>query len=789
MDLKSNMETGPKTGLLLLQEGFITQKDLDKALAVQREEAKDAHIPFEELLRKKGFLNDAQIEILSGHPDLKKKIGDLIVDREIADKNKIEAVEATKKGHESLGQSLLKKGLITKDILEELLEEQKYALNIGELAVKLHMIKEVELVRALSYRNCQRTIGEILCDMKAIQPGDLTTALKKHNKRNKIGDILIRQGIITKKDFMKAAAEQKHSKEKIGTFLIRMGLVTHHQLYNALSLQYNTPYMELDDFFYDELIKHELTKFVSEKYARRNMVLPLTLEGRNLMMGISYPVGFAAVEELQQIYRNLDMQTVFITEDKFKLLFTLLYNKEFSASGTLGKEFENEDSSVNFFNFENVSGREKTSIYSGSETAIKQTVDYIINYGISSGASDIHFEQDRKGVTLRYRIDGICQEPDIPWLKKTLQNKPEAVISRIKVMSSLDIAERRIPQDGVFRASFKEKDKAFDLDFRVAVCPAIVGENITIRILDSRKVGLGLDNLNHSKHVLTPLRQMFKSSAGLILVSGPTGSGKSSTLYAALQYINGPKIKIITAEDPIEYSFPGIMQTQVNTKIDLTFARLLRSFLRLDPDVILVGEIRDQETAGISFDAAQTGHLLLSTIHTNDSVSVVSRLLDLGIDHNQIASGLIGVLSQRLVRKNCTKCARPYHPPKEEWRLFFNNYPSDISFFKGIGCKACDFTGFSGRTLISELFEINQRNTLAISCKTSEPNLKKMAIQNGMKTMADDGMLKMNQIALSELIRVLPLEMIEEFRTRHQSRVTTVKKTMVKRPDIKTSKK
>jgi len=527
--------------------------------------------------------------------------------------------------------------------------------------------------------------------------------------------------------------------------------------------------MELDDFSYDELLKNKLIKFVSEKYARRNMVLPLTLIGKQLLIGITYPDGFSAIEELRLIYRQLDMNAAFITEKKFQILFTSLYNRSFKIHEEPTVLTENISNDTNLFNFEKMSVREQQqiNIYTGTETEIKKVVDFIINYGITSGASDIHFEQDRKGVKLRYRIDGVCQEPDIDWLQKKLQNKPEAVISRIKVMSNLDIAERRFPQDGVFRASYKEDNKLFDLDFRVAVCPAITGENVTIRILDSRKAGLGLDNLNHSKHVLNPLKQLIKSSAGMILVSGPTGSGKSSTLYAALQYISNPEIKIITAEDPIEYSFPGIMQTQINTKIDLTFARLLRSFLRLDPDVILVGEIRDNETAVISFDASQTGHLLLSTIHTNDSVSVVSRLLDLGIDHNQIASSLIGVLSQRLVRRNCSKCSRPIRPPQEEWQLFFGKYPSHIKFYKGIGCKACDFTGYKGRTLISELFELNRKITLAISCKTGENELRRQAMETGMKTMADDGMLKMNQISLSELIRVLPLEMIKEFKSRH----------------------
>jgi type IV pilus assembly protein PilB len=758
----------PRTGELLVREGFITQNDLTKALLIQKEEVKESDIPFDVLLVKKGFLNASQIEILNGHPDLKKKIGQIAVEHEILKIDQVEEILQNKK-NTTFGQSLIAQGLITKDILDELLEKQNNALSIGELAVKLQMLKEVDLVRALSYMNCQRTIGEILCDNGAINPEDLSSALKKHNKRNKIGEILIRQGIIKKNEFHSAVAEHQNSKEKIGTFLINKGLLTSHELYNALSHQYNTPYMELDDFFYDELGKNNLIKFVAEKYARRNMVLPLTLEGKQLLLGIAYPDGFNAIEELRLIYRNLNMKIAFITEKKFETLFSSLYNAEFETLSNSENEFGKISDNVNLFNFEKLTAGEKqhANIYGGTETEVKKTVDYIINYGISNGASDIHFEQDRKGVTLRYRIDGICKEPDIPWLKKKLKIKPEAVISRIKVMSNLDIAERRFPQDGVFRASYKEKNKIFDLDFRVAVCPAIVGENITIRILDSRKVGLGLDNLNHSKHVLTPLRQMFKSSAGLILVSGPTGSGKSSTLYAALQYINGPKIKIITAEDPIEYSFPGIMQTQINAKIDLTFARLLRSFLRLDPDVILVGEIRDRETASISFDAAQTGHLLLSTIHTNDSVSVVSRLLDLGIDYNQIASSLIGTISQRLVRKNCTKCSRPFKPPEEEWSLFFNQYPSNITFYQGIGCNACDFTGYSGRTLVSELFELNRKMTLAVSCKTSETKLKQMAVSDGMKTMADDGLMKMNQLSLSELIRVLPLEMIQEFKSRH----------------------
>jgi type IV pilus assembly protein PilB len=762
-------ETGElQIGELLIREGFLSDNDLKKALIIQKNEEKEAAMPFEALLVRKDFLTGSQLGILRGHPDLRKKIGEMIVEHEIIDSGQVKKIEKTKKSSSTLGQSLVENGLLDKEVMDDLLEKQSEALSIGELAVRLKMLREIDLVRALSYKKSQRTIGEILCSIGAIRPEDLSMALKKHNKRKLIGEILISQGMIEETVFKAALKEQSGSKQKIGAFLIEKGLITPDKLYNALSRQYNIPYIELDYFLYNDLIKSNLVKFVSEKYARRNMVLPLTLKGKQLLLCITYPDGLTAIEELKLIYRKLNMKAAFINEKKFHILFAALYGRDFLTIGDSKNISGNVQENTNLFNFEGLttSKQQQINIHTGTETEVVKIVDFIINYGITHGASDIHFEQDRKGAKLRYRIDGLCMEPDIPWLKDTIQNKPEAVISRIKVMSNLDISERRIPQDGVFRASYREENKIFDLDFRVAICPAIVGENITIRILDSRKAGLGLDSLNHSKHVISPLKQLFRSSAGMILVSGPTGSGKSSTLYAGLQYINGPEKKIITAEDPIEYSFPGIMQTQINTKINLTFARLLRSFLRLDPDVIFVGEIRDKETASISFDAAQTGHVLLSTIHTNDSVSSVSRLLDLGIDHNQIGSSLIGVLSQRLVRRNCPKCTRSSKPVEGEWQLFFKEYPSHINFYSGLGCRACDFTGYSGRTLISELFEINPQITLAISCKASENELKRLAIENGMKTMADDGLMKMNQICLTELIRVLPLEAIKEYKNR-----------------------
>jgi len=436
-------------------------------------------------------------------------------------------------------------------------------------------------------------------------------------------------------------------------------------------------------------------------------------------------------------------------------------------------------------------GEDEVPIYDAQDIEAEEIVNFIIKYGISNGASDIHLEQDREGVKLRYRIDGVLQDMNLAWLKKKLHEKAGSVISRIKIISNLDIAEKRLPQDGVFRINYFDKAKGtkYDLDFRVATCRAITGENVVIRILDSRKANVGLESLHHSPHVLEPFKRSCKSSAGMILVTGPTGSGKSSTLYGALKYIYDPGIKIITAEDPIEYSFPGIMQTQVHNKIDLNFSRLLRSFLRLDPDVILVGEIRDQETARISFDAAQTGHLVLSTLHTNDSVSSVARLLDLGVERSQIASSLSCALAQRLVRRICPACIDEYMPEEVEWSIVFDRYPSHLRFYKGRGCETCGFTGYKGRTLISEVFEINKEIAAALVKGAEAEEIKMLAQKNGMKTLLDDGLLKLHETTLSELLRMVPHEMIQMFKTKNGGAASAAEldatrgKTHVKTPD------
>ena len=512
-------------------------------------------------------------------------------------------------------------------------------------------------------------------------------------------------------------------------------------------------------------------------YQIQNLVLPISLKGKDLTLAFVKPKDMLkAVYELKAMYGQFKISCILITEKKFEELFEVFYSKHLGnkLSPDSGKIEPREDE-IDFMEIdldEELEGHDaETPVYGARDIEAEELVNFIVKYGIINGASDIHIEQDRQGVKLRYRMDGILRETSIGWLKNKFREKISAITSRIKVMANLDIAEKRLPQDGVFRINYydKAKEEKLDLDFRVATCRGIVGENVTIRILDPRKANVGLENLNHSPHVLDPFKRLLKSSAGMVLVCGPTGSGKSSSLYAALKYIYNPGIKIITAEDPIEYNFPGIMQTQVNQKIGLTFSRLLRSFLRFDPDIILVGEIRDEETAKISFDAAQTGHLLLSTLHTNDSVSAVSRLLDLNVEYGQIASCLMCALAQRLVRKICPFCIQEYIPDKDEWDVLFQKYPAHLKFYRGQGCQECNYTGYKGRVMLSEIFVIDNEIAQALNKGLDQDNIKRMAIESGIKTMLDDGLLKLKEITISEIIRMVPHDMLKAFRSRDKA--------------------
>ncbi len=764
-----------RIGDLLVKEGFLREQDVQRAVEMQKKERELSSQPLGRILVEMGAISEEDLKSLLEHPDLKRDIGTLALGKGLISRDQLEASMRDKPQGHPLEDWLVKKGVLSPEQVEELLREQMNSPRLGELAIQKNLITEEVLNQALRIQRSPRALGEILCDLGLLNPLDLYYVLNKYKKQYRLGELLVKLGYVSEVDLNQALQEQKHSNESIGEILVRKKLITQQQLQEALSRQVNIPFKTLEGFSYSEEDKKVLSGIISQKYAEKHLMIPLSLEGKELTLAIVRPENIHTARELKGLYTYLDIKCVLVTEQKFAELFEVLYSRKLGRLTSVEDTEEEEDQSTKGIDFmqieldEDMEGPEDEGpVYDAQDIEAEELVNFIIKYGISNGASDIHIEQDREGAKLRYRIDGVLREVNISWLKKKLQEKAGSIISRIKIISNLDIAERRLPQDGVFRINYYDKAKGqkYDLDFRVATCRAIAGENVTIRILDSRKANVGLENLNHSPHVLQPFKRFLKSSAGMILVSGPTGSGKSSTLYGALKYIYDPGIKIITAEDPIEYSFPGVMQTQVNPKINLTFARLLRSFLRLDPDVILVGEIRDEETARIGFDAAQTGHLLLSTVHTNDSISAVPRLMDLGIERAQIASSLSCVLAQRLVRRICSTCITEVVPEETEWSVLFDQYPSHLRFYKGKGCEACGFTGYSGRTLISEIFVLDKEMASMLTKGEDLDELKKVALERGMKTMLDDGLMKLRQTTLSEIIRVVPHEMVQLFRWR-----------------------
>jgi type IV pilus assembly protein PilB len=773
---KDSLATSIRIGDCLIKEGFATVDDITRAIELQKKEEKEIKFSDRPIFPALDKLPQKQIKFILAQPPLDSNIGLICVQKGLINKPLLYDLLKEKKETESLGEALIRKGYLTTEKLEEILFENLGAAMFGELALQLGLITADELKKALFAKKSPRTLGRILCDMGVINPADLDYVLKKYGKQIKFGEILVKEGIIDQSKLMNALQEQFHRELPLGKILLEQNLITIDQLYQALSVQHNIPFKKINKLGLFEPQKNALTNIVGKKYAQKNHILPIAMEGKKMTVATFDPEHLSAVSDIKNVYTHLELSCIFITEDNYISLFEELYETDLSRKTLLKDTRPAVTTSIDALDI-NLDTTQPEEVKAGTKTdyglekiEALELVNYIIKYGIAHNASDIHIEQDRKHPQLRFRIDGMLQTLQQKWLDDKLRELINGIISRIKVMSNLDISERRLPQDGVFRVNYYDnrKKEQVDLDFRVATCPGIVGENVTIRILDPRKAKVDIDSLNHSSHVVDPLKKMLKSAAGMILVSGPTGSGKTSTLYSALRFVYNPAIKIITAEDPIEYSFPGIMQTQINPKINLNFSRLLRSFLRLDPDVMLVGEIRDQETAHISFDAAQTGHLLLSTVHTNDAVGAIPRLLDLGIDYNQLASSLMCVVAQRLLRKICPVCRAPYTPTPYEWEPLFVDYPDHLEFYVGEGCPDCNYSGYHGRTLISEILIVDQEIARALNRESSSSEIKAIAIQNGMKTMVDDGLAKMSSTTLSEIIRVVPNEMLKEFKSRQR---------------------
>lgn len=547
--------------------------------------------------------------------------------------------------------------------------------------------------------------------------------------RKRFGDMLVEYGLITQEDLQKALKAQEKTGDKLGKVLKDMGLVSKRDMIEILSLQLGIPQVDLHRYYIDPAA----VKTIPEHLAKKLNAVPIKKERDYLIVAMSNPLDIFAIDDIR-LASGLDVKPLLADEDDINAVINQYYSMKESIEQAMD-ELDEIDADISETEIE-------TEIGTSDESPIVKLVNSVIQQGIKHSASDIHIEPGEKTVKIRYRIDGQLQE--IMRYPKHLHN---ALLARIKIISDMDITRKRLPQDG--RKKFEYEGKKVDL--RISTLPTIHGEKIVIRILDRDNFLLKLEDLGFSPENLEVFRKIIHYPYGMILVSGPTGSGKTTTLYSALHELNSNEKNIVTLEDPVEYVLEGINQVQVFPKIGLDFAEGLRSILRQDPNIIMVGEIRDRETADIAVRAALTGHLVLSTIHTNDSASAITRLIDMGIEPFLIASSVIGVIAQRLVRRICPECRKEYQADDKE--LFLLGEEGPLTLYRGEGCPYCNNTGYKGRIAICEVLKVLKEHNKPIIKKSSSEELKEISIRNGMKTLKENGIqLVLNGITTVEEI-------------------------------------
>jgi len=518
----------------------------------------------------------------------------------------------------------------------------------------------------------------------------VTTAKKA--RRIRIGDLLVGNGEISEEQLGAALAEQKKRKLKLGRTLVELGFISEERLLGFLAEQLGIPLVDLSQHPFDA----ELIQKLPESHARRFRALVLKDRGTDLLVGMADPTDIFAADEIASVLKRPIQRAVVREADLLRIL-DLAYRRTDEISN-LAQQLREELAESDFAAHGGALVEDEAS-----SAPVVKLLTSLFEDAVQVKASDIHIEPDEAVLRIRQRVDGVLQEQ----VMKEKRIAP-ALVQRLKLMSSLDISEKRMPQDGCFHLRVKNRD----LDVRVSTMPVAYGESVVMRLLDQSTGVLDLEQLGMTAGLLKRFRRLLRNPHGMIVVTGPTGSGKTTTLYAALSELNRPDRKIITVEDPVEYRLPRINQVQVNPKIDLSFARVLRSALRQDPDVVMVGEIRDQETAQIGLRAAMTGHLVLSTLHTNDAITSVVRLMDMGAQGYLVASSLRAVVAQRLARRLCEHCAEPYEASDDERRALatLTGEPdADLaanSTRLGRGCSYCNATGYRGRIGVYELLEI-----------------------------------------------------------------------------------
>lgn len=560
-----------------------------------------------------------------------------------------------------------------------------------------------------------------------------------------LSEILLDSGRIGKDKLDKVLTAQSGSTERLGRRLIDLGLISETVLLETLSEYLGIPFVSLKNFPQQTIMLENL----SEKFMRQYKFVPLSLNDNVLTIALGDPYDVYACDAVRMA-TDYEVEINLAREEEILDTVGKLFNTDTTSMGRIIEDIGKDDKEDLTIDDEGDVDHLKDL---ASEAPVIRLVNLLITRAIELRASDIHLEPFEGDFKVRYRIDGVLHVQEAP--PKRLQ---AAVLSRIKIMAKLNIAERRLPQDGRIKLRVLGKE----IDFRVSTLPTMFGESVVLRILDRETVVLDLEKLGFPDYDLTKFRDLINRPYGIILVTGPTGSGKTTTLYAALSEINSPERKIITVEDPIEYQLGGVNQIQVKASIGLSFANILRSILRQDPDIIMIGEIRDAETAEIAIHSALTGHLVFSTLHTNDAAGAVTRLLEMGMENYLISSSMIGIMAQRLVRVICPECKEPYTPEMgvmEELGVSHSEVKK-LGIFKGSGCENCAHTGFRGRQGIYELLMINDDIRELILAKTPSNVLKEKGRSQGMRTLREAGWHKVKAgiSTVSEVLRVTQVE-------------------------------
>ena len=545
-----------------------------------------------------------------------------------------------------------------------------------------------------------------------------------HNRR-KLGEILYKSGLVSKDALINALKISKEKNKRIGETLIEMGLVSEDNICKAIAHQFGLPYIDLDR----HPISQSTLNLIPEEIVQKYNVLPISKENGKLKLIISDPLDLDTLDILR-FRLNSELECCIASPTKIHAFINRSIDEVRSSIDATAAELAEEGHTLE------AEIRKAESAGEDDEGPIIRLVNLMIDEAVHLKASDIHIEPMVDRVRVRYRVDGVCSERD-----KIPKHMQASVTARLKILSGMDISERRLPQDGRIQREIDGRK----IDFRVSALPGYHGESMVLRILEPESINIGIQALGLGDEDHQKFLKIIKRPNGIFLVTGPTGSGKSTTLYSALKELNRPDKKIITAEDPVEYNVAGINQCQVKEEIELTFAKILRSMLRQAPNVILVGEIRDGEVADIAIQAALTGHLVFSTLHTNDASSAITRLIDMGVKPFLVASSIQAVMAQRLVRRICPACKVVDEHPDPHYLRLLNIGPEDLKnhpIYKGVGCNKCRNVGYKGRQGIFEILEMNAELRELAFARAPASELRKAAKAGGMRTLLDDGKVK-----------------------------------------------